>query len=179
MTVGRTLFMRANLLVWCVELTVLALLAASRFSGALFPEYDIGWLYPIILLMVPLTAMLALVVGGAAAGFHLVGREERFWETTAPLNLAFVCLFLAFAAMPPPPALAGATGSAMLAVICVAVLLRRNAPPRKQGLPLAIALPLAGKLPPLTCWASVAAALVFIGVWAAVRFEWAGGDPLE
>lgn len=174
MTSKPTVLIRSNLLILWVELTVLALLALALVPAVLFPKYDIGRVYPVIILMVPLAALLALVTGAAAAGVYLTGRGEPFWETAAPLNLAFVCLFLAFAAIPPPPVLVGVTGSVTLGLVCAVVLLRRNGPPRKVGLPLALALPLAGVLPPLACWAPLAAAIVFIGVWAAVRFEWMG-----
>ncbi len=174
MTLKHTLLIRSNRLALWVELTVLALLALAMVPAVLFPKYDVGLVYPIIILMVPLAALFGLVTGIAAAGFYLAGRVEPFWETAAPLNLAFVCLFMAFASIPPPPAMVGATGSAILALVCAVALLRKNGPPRKVGLPLVLALPLAGVLPPLACWAPLSAAIVFIGVWAAVRFEWMG-----
>jgi len=163
----------SNRLALRVELVVLALLVLALVPAALFPKYDIGFVYPVMIVLVPLAALGALVTGIAAAGFHLVGRLERFWDTAASLNLAFLCLFLAFTAIPPPPA-AGAVGGAALGLACAAVLLRRDAPPRKMGLLPALALPFAGVLPPLSFWAPLAAALLFIGVWTAVRLGWGG-----
>jgi len=114
--------------------------------------------------------------GLLAIGFHLAGKLEGFWRTAAPLNLAFCCLFLAFIAIPPPPAW-GALASVALALACGAVVLRQST--RKIGLLLALALPFAGALPPLACWAPLATSVLFVVLWRMARREKTGAELSE